>query len=129
MSLKVLVIDDDPDMTQLIKYLLRGQLFEVHTVNSSIEGVEAARQLKPDVIVLDLMMPGMNGWEVCRQIRTFSQVPILVLSVIAEQHLLKKSIDDGANDYLSKPVTRKTLISHLQQLTKSASNNLSPVAS
>jgi len=120
MSIKVLTIDDDPGMTALLKLFLRDERFEVSVANSGIEGIEAVRRLEPDVIVLDLMMPSMSGWEVCKKIRSFSQIPILVLTVITEKDQLQKVLDDGANDYISKPITKGELISHIITLAQQA---------
>ncbi len=121
--MKILIIDDDPAMTKLIGFLLREGPFNIHAVHSGEKGIEAARKLDFDVIILDLMMPGIDGWEVCRRIRTFSQVPILVLTVIAKSEQAACSLKAGANDFLTKPVTRKVLISHLNKLTGKAHKN------
>ena len=122
MAIKVLTIDDDPGMTALIKlFLLKGDMFDVQVANTGIAGLDAARNWEPDVIVLDLMMPNISGWEVCKEIRTFSQVPILILSVVSESDQLTAALDYGANDYLGKPITKNELISHIIKLT----NNIS----
>jgi DNA-binding response OmpR family regulator len=92
--------------------------FEVFTVNSGAEAIKATRDLNPNVIVLDLMMPGITGWEVCRTIRTFSQVPILVLSAVVDSEMVMQSLEEGANDYLVKPVPRGVLISHIKNLVQ-----------
>ncbi len=117
MPIKVLTIDDDPGMTTLLRLFLEGDTFEVFIANSSIKGVEAVRNLNPDIVLLDLMMPELDGWEVCRQIRTFSQVPILILSVITEEKQLVQVINDGATDFMSKPIIKDQLISRLLKLT------------
>ena len=84
MPTKILVIDDDKEMTDLMKMILEPNMFEVIAVNGSVEGLDQAWTAKPDVVVLDLLMPGMDGWQVCKEIRKFSQVPILVLSAISK---------------------------------------------
>ena len=117
MLIKVLAIDDDPNMTTLLKLFLTGDRFEFLAANTSIDGIEAARCWEPDVILLDLMLPGISGWEVCKQIRAFSQVPILILSVVTESEQLRQAINNGANDYISKPITKGELISHIIRLT------------
>ena len=115
---KVLIIDDEPDTTEIFQEMLVNTQFEVTTTNSGADGVKIARQLRPDVVMLDLMMPGMNGWEVCRAIRSFSQVPILILSAVTGAEGVTRTLNEGATDYLVKPVPRNVLISHLKMLLK-----------
>jgi CheY-like chemotaxis protein len=69
------------------------------------------------------MMPVLSGWEVCREIRSFSQTPILILSVIQEEDLLLQAINDGATGYINKPITKSELISYLQELTNTVPNS------
>ncbi len=114
---KVLIIDDEPDTTMILQGMLKTTNFEVVTANSGAEGVEAVRQLNPDVVILDLMMPGMNGWDACRAIRAFSQVPILILSAVTNSDKVLRALDEGANDYLVKPAPKGVLISHIRNLT------------
>jgi two-component system, OmpR family, response regulator len=117
---KVLVVDDDIEMTDLLKIILEPNTFEVVAANSGPEAVELARKLNPDVMVVDLHMPGMDGWQVCKEVRTFSQVPILVLSAISKPSLAARALDEGADDYLIKPMTSGVLIAHLKKLTRRA---------
>lgn len=118
MLTRVLVVDDDVDMTELLKMVLEPSTFEVHTANSGREGVELARKLNPDVIVLDLLMPDMDGWQVCAEVRKFSQVPILVLSAVNKPGLAEHALDEGADDFLLKPMPSGVLIAHLKMLTR-----------
>jgi DNA-binding response OmpR family regulator len=118
--IKVLVIDDDIIVTNTLRDALHQDTFEVLIANSGSQGIELARQLEPEVIVLDLMMPGMSGWEVCRVIRTFSQVPILVLSAVIDPEMVTQALDEGANDYMVKPVAFRVLASRLKRLTQQA---------
>jgi len=120
--IKVLVIDDEPTITKLLAGMLAGPEFEVHTFNSGHQGIEAARQLEPDIILLDLMMPGINGWEVCQKIRTFSQVPILILSAVTGSDKVMRALDEGANAYLVKPIPKSVLISNIKMLLEQASS-------
>ena len=117
---RVLVIDDDQAMTEMLRLVLEPNAFDVHEAHSGPEGIDAARQLKPEVIVLDLLMPGMDGWEVCKEIRTFSQVPILVLSAISKPGIIARALDEGADDYLLKPMPSNVLIAHLKKLARRA---------
>jgi two-component system response regulator MprA len=119
-STKVLVIDDDPLLTSFLKDSLSRSSFEVFVSNSGTEGIKIIHQVQPDVVVLDLMMPGMSGWEVCKTIRMFSQVPILVLSAVIDHELVMQALDNGANDYIVKPVATSVLVSRLRRLTQQA---------
>ncbi len=120
---KVLAIDDDPAMTELLTLLLKTHGFNVLTANSGIDGVEIAHKESPDVIILDLMMPGMDGWQVCARIRTFSTVPILIFSALDSPGMVASALDAGADDYLVKPVPSGVLIAHLNKLTRRVDMN------
>lgn len=117
---KVLTIDDDPAMTELLTLLLKTHGLEPHVANDGAEGIRLTREICPDVVILDLMMPGMDGWQVCTKIRTFSTVPILILSALDSTGLVANSLDAGADDYLVKPVPSGVLIAHLNTLIRRA---------
>lgn len=116
--MKILVIDDDPAMTELLKLLLAPSLFEVITANEGQEGIRLAREQQPDTILLDLMMPEMSGWQVCKSIRKFSQVPIIILSALDNPGLVADALDAGADDYLIKPVPNRVLTAHIEKLVR-----------
>lgn len=113
---KVLIIDDDDAMTDMLKLILEPNEFEVFITHSGPEGIKAAHSYNPEVVILDLIMPDMDGWEVCKAIRSFSEVPILVISAINKPGMVAKALDEGADDYLLKPMTSSVLIAHLKQL-------------
>ncbi|MBN1221140.1 MAG: response regulator [Anaerolineae bacterium] len=117
MPTKVLVIDDDVLLTNMLKETLTRESFQVFVANSGEEGVRLVHQLEPDVIVLDLMMPEMSGWDACRAIRSFSQTPILVLSAVVDTERVMQVLDEGADDYMVKPTTTSVLASRLRRLT------------
>ena len=116
----VLVIDNDVIITELLKATLEPKAFEVHTAQEGEEGIEAVRRLNPDVIVLDLYLPEKDGWRVCRDIRKFSKIPILILSVLNNPDAIAQALDEGADDYLIKPVPSGVLIAHLNNLIRRA---------
>lgn len=118
MTIKLLVIDDDVAVTDLLSLLLRSQGFEVSATNNSAEGLSMIRELEPDLVVLDLMMPEMDGWEVCRSVRQFSQVPIIILSALNDPSMIASVLDAGADDYLTKPTPSRVLVAHINRLTK-----------
>jgi DNA-binding response OmpR family regulator len=117
---RVLVIDDDVEMTELLKIVLEPNEFEVFSANSGVEGIESIRKNKWDVIILDLLMPEMDGWQVCEAIREFSQVPILVLSAVSKPGMVSRALDAGADDYLIKPMPSSVLVAHIKNLTRRA---------
>src|SRR5512141_463294 len=116
MPIKLLVIDDDTAVTDLLSLLLRSQGFEVFATNNSAEGLNMVREIGPDLVVLDLMMPEMDGWEVCRSVRQFSQVPIIILSALNDPSMIASVLDAGADDYLTKPTPSRVLIAHINRL-------------
>lgn len=118
MTIKLLIIDDDRNLTDSLKKYLELKKFEVTIANSSAAGIEAARQLNPEVILLDLMMPGIDGWQVCAAIRTFSQCPILIFSGVLNPDMVTRALDEGADDYLIKPAPPGVVASRLQRLAR-----------
>ncbi|MEI8254489.1 MAG: response regulator [Deltaproteobacteria bacterium] len=102
----ILVIDDDPDILKLVRTALRSQGHEVLTAANGIEGLEAAEQHRPDVIVTDVMMPGMDGWELVRQLRAqaqFGLVPVIFLTALGSGTDHVRGFGLGADDYVAKP--------------------------
>lgn len=118
MTMSVLMIDDDPDVAVTLQSLLRGQDFEIEPVYTAEHGIAACREKAPDVIILDLLMPEMDGWEVCHEIRSFSDVPILILSALGSPGSVARALDAGADDYLIKPVHASLLASRLRMLVR-----------
>ncbi len=116
--MKILVIDDDPAMTDLLKLILVSTDAEVITANSGADGLKKVRELSPSVIILDLMMPDMDGWQITSEIRAFSSIPVMILSVIDNPGLVARALDAGADDYLIKPAPRNVLIAHINNLTR-----------
>ncbi len=117
-TMKILVIDDDPAMTDLLKLLLAPAAAEVIAANSGPDGIRLANDSKPDVITLDLMMPDINGWQVCKAIRKVSSIPILILSALDSPGLVAAALDAGADDYLIKPVPSSVLLAHIHKLVR-----------
>ena len=116
MPTKILVIDDDSAVTDLLSLLLRSQGFEVTATNSSSDGLNFVREIQPDLVVLDLMMPEIDGWEVCKAVRSFSDVPIIVLSALNDPSMIASVLDSGADDYLTKPTPSRVLVAHINRL-------------
>lgn len=119
MTIKLLIIDDDATITEMLELVLPTRGIEVYAANTSNAGVAAVKRVEPDIILLDLMMPGLDGWELCRQIRAFSAIPILVLSAFIETNGISRILAQGANDYLAKPAPLEMLIGRIQKLISS----------
>jgi two-component system KDP operon response regulator KdpE len=118
MAVEVLLIDDDPDLAVMLRTLLRGQDFQIKAVFTGPEGIEACRNDPPDVVILDILMPEMDGWQVCEKIREFSDVPILILSALGSPGSVSRALDAGADDYLIKPIHASLLASRLRTLVR-----------
>lgn len=116
--MKVLSIDDDVAMTELTAMLLRTHGFEVLTSNNARDAIQIVRDKQPHAVILDLMMPDMDGRQVCRTIREFSNVPIIILSALNDPETVASALDSGADDYLVKPVPSDVLAAHLNRLIK-----------
>lgn len=116
MAIEILLIDDDTEMGLMLRTQLHGQDYQVRAVFSGREGIEVCRQSAPDIVILDLLMPEIDGWDVCQQIRSFSDVPILVLSALGAPGNVARALDAGATDYLIKPVHSSLLSTRLRML-------------
>lgn len=114
----VLIIDEDATLTESFKSILEPKAYKVFTAHEVAEGLEVVRNLSPDIILLDLNLNNRDGWHVCRSIREFSQIPILVLSVLNKPDAVAKALDEGADDYLIKPVPSGVLLAHLNNLIR-----------
>ena len=121
---KILVIDDDIAITELMSMLLKTHGFDVITSNIGLDGVNLARENNPGVILLDLMMPDMDGWQVCKAVRAFSNVPILILSAINDPRMVASVLDAGADDFLVKPVPSGVLVAHIRKMVRRTTGSL-----
>jgi DNA-binding response OmpR family regulator len=115
---KILVIDDDTAITELMSMLLKTFGFDVLTTNIGADGIRLAREEQPNVILLDLMMPDLDGWQVCKAIRQTSNVPILILSAINDPRMVASVLDVGADDFLVKPVPSGVLVANIKKLMR-----------
>ena len=117
---RVLVVDDDYDTTDLLKIILEPNAFEVVTASCGKEGIERVQTDDPDVIVVDLLMPEMDGLMFCQAVRQFSNTPIVVLSAYDRPGTAEQALLHGADDYLPKPMNANLLIASLNKLTRRA---------
>ncbi len=118
----ILLIDDDQDTLDLISLNLSAAGHEVSAVSAGEEGLQLLRRREPDLIILDVFLPLLNGWELCQRIRTFSSVPILMISAFARTvDDMVRAVDSGADDYLAKPLDFVLLKARVRALTRRGS--------
>src|SRR5579884_3127667 len=120
-SLQVLVVDDEENIQELIRLGLRYEGFQVESASNGPDAISAAQRLSPDLIILDLMLPGMDGLEVCRRLRanpTTQDVPILMLTAKDEVHDRVTGLDTGADDYLTKPFDFEELVARVKAILR-----------
>ena len=120
-NIKILLVDDEPDILEFVGYNLKKEGFEIETASNGVEGVKMAKLFKPDLILLDVMMPQMDGMEMCTELRkldSFKDTLIVFLSARSEDFSQLAAYDAGANDYILKPIKPKILISKLNALLK-----------
>jgi DNA-binding response OmpR family regulator len=116
----VLVVDDEPNIRDAVAYSLRREGIEVSLAVDGLDALRQARLLQPDLVVLDVMLPEMDGFEVCRTLRAESTVPILVLSARGEASDRITGLEIGADDYLVKPFTMRELVARVKAMLRRA---------
>ncbi len=117
---RVLVIDDEEQIRRALRSILTSRHYEVASADTGEAGLEAAIDRRPDLVVLDLSLPGMSGLDVCRELRAWSSVPILVLSVRDDDQDKIAALDLGADDYLTKPFSAGELLARIRALLRRA---------
>ena len=118
---RILIVDDEPDIREIIKYNLVKEGYEVDTADGGLAGLKKVVEFKPDLIILDMMMPGMDGVEVCHNIRSDkknSNIIICFLSARSEDYSQVAGLESGADDYLSKPISPRVLVSKVKSLLR-----------
>lgn len=116
---KILIADDEPDILEILQYNLQAEGFEVTTAKNGNEAIEKAKRILPDLIILDIMMPGKTGMEVCNTLRNlpvFKNTLIIFLTALSDEGTEIKGLETGADDYLTKPVSPKVLVSKVNAL-------------
>lgn len=118
---KILLVDDEPDILEILKYNLTKEGYEVATANNGEEGLRRAEEFKPNLIILDIMMPVMDGVEVCRQLRAkpdFKNTTITFLTAREEDYSQIAALDTGGDDYITKPIRPRVLMSRVKALLR-----------
>ena len=119
MNKKILVIEDDPNSVRFIEYTLEQEGYQVSSAKDGLEGLKKARDERPDLIILDIMLPGLDGYDVCHQLRQEPEtaaLPILMLSARARQDDKDIGLKMGANDYLAKPADPSIIVDRVEAL-------------
>jgi len=115
---RVLIVEDEPTLLDTLEYNLSRQGYQVYTAANGLTALEVARRERPDLIVLDIMLPGMDGLEVCRTLRREMNVPILMLTARADEVDRVVGLEVGADDYLTKPFSMRELLARVKALLR-----------
>lgn len=117
---RILIVEDELDLANIIKDYLEKELYEVEICTEGDKAIEIFDKFKPSLVILDLMLPGMNGYEICQNIRIKSTIPILILSAKIDEFDKVKGLDLGADDYITKPFRPRELLARVNaQLRRS----------
>ncbi len=116
----ILAIDDEPQLLAALGTILEGRGYRLRTARNGAMALDAVADERPDVVLLDLAMPGIDGLEVCRRLRAFSRVPILVLSALSDEARKVKALDAGADDYVTKPFGLDELLARIRAALRRA---------
>ncbi len=123
---KILIADDEPDILEIVSYNLGKEGYEIYTAKDGNEAIERAKQLHPDLIILDIMMPKKTGVEVCQILRSqpaFQETLIIFLTALSDEASQIKGLETGADDYVNKPISPKVLVSRVNALFRRTNNN------
>jgi DNA-binding response OmpR family regulator len=120
MSARVLVVEDDPTVAEVVVRYLEREGYATETVGDGIAAVASARALPPALVVLDLMLPGMDGLEVCRELRSFAPVPVVILTARGDEDDRIVGLELGADDYVSKPFSPRELVARVNAVLRRA---------
>lgn len=131
MTHRVLVVDDEPDITELLAYNFRGAGFEVFTAADGMAAVSAAQRCLPQAIVLDVNLPGFDGFAVCEMLRVLPstrEIPILLLTAWSTEQAREVGREVGANDYLTKPFRPRDVVARVTELVQRSASEVRPQA-
>lgn len=115
---KVLVIDDDVNICELIRLYMEKEGYEVLSVHNGKKAIEAFSMFTPNIVILDIMLPGADGWQVCREIRKISDIPIIMLTAKGETFDKVLGLELGADDYIVKPFEPKELVARIKAVLR-----------
>ena len=118
MERKVVVVEDDINIAELLRLYLEKDGFTVTVSHDGAEGLRLAEEIKPDLVMLDIMLPGMDGWQVCKRLRQTSKVPIIMLTAKGETEDKVQGLEMGADDYIVKPFEVKELLARIHAVLR-----------
>ena len=118
MGTKILVVDDDPNICDLLKIFLENEDYQVKTASDGTEGVNFFKTYDPDLVLLDIMMPKKDGWQVCREIREISSKPIIMITAKGDAFDTVLGLELGADDFLVKPFDMKVLLARIKAVLR-----------
>lgn len=114
----IVVVDDEPDVAQLLSLQLTMDGYRVQVAHDGPTAIQLTRAINPDLIILDVAMPNMDGYTVCRNVREFSNAPILMLTAYNQDHQVVSGLDSGADDYVAKPYSPNQLLARVRALLR-----------
>lgn len=115
---RILIVDDDVNICELLRLYLEKEGFETHVVTDGLQAVGAFETIQPDIILLDIMLPGMDGWQICREIRQTSDTPIIMLTAKGETFDKVLGLELGADDYITKPFETKEVVARIKAVLR-----------
>ncbi len=115
---KILLIDDDDPFTEVVSLALENADLQVQAAHDGLEGLRLMYQWRPDLVILDVMMPNMDGWETCRRIREISDIPLLILTAKGGDANELRGLDQGADQYMTKPFAMSVLVARVRALLR-----------
>jgi two-component system KDP operon response regulator KdpE len=118
MSARILVIEDDPAIASLTQLQLENRGYQVEIAKNGVEGLRQAYAWQPDLVVLDIMMPDMDGWTVCERLRELSDVPIVFVTAIGKEQDIVRGLEMGADDYIVKPFSPRELVARVDAVMR-----------
>lgn len=127
----ILVVDDEPQITRVLRTSLSAHGYDIRVANDGETALEIMKDWSPDLVITDLAMPNMDGLELCRQLRTRTQIPIIILSVRGEERSKVKALDAGADDYVTKPFGIEELLARVRanlRRSRTEDSELGPIA-
>lgn len=118
---RILIVDDDINICELLRLYLEKDGFQTEIVTDGIKAIEAFNSVNPDLVLLDIMLPGLDGWQICREIRKTSQTPIIMLTAKGETFDKVLGLELGADDYITKPFETKEVIARIKAVLRRSS--------
>src|SRR5437867_7408184 len=125
---KILIVDDEAGLRELVRINLEHEGFGVLQAENGAQGLDMIQEYQPDLVIMDVMMPVMDGWEACSRLREFSQVPVLMLTARVQSQDIVTGLDSGADDYLLKPFNMDELMARVRALLRRVPSPKRPVS-